>query len=403
MARDRRNAAAPIWIEKNGYWQHQKQYHGERKTFRSYIRGQRGSDDCEAQAKKWLTSKRREAAYGKDESEIPYNIRVKELGEKWVEELKLSTSRDHYNQYSGYLRNYLYPRFGARRVFSIVEQDLQDALLYAFTHPVSSSRSVLARKTLIKMRACYVAFMKFARKSGVSTLRPEDLYIPKNAPKGKKLPLLKSDLKILFSDDATLYRGKIIKDWYIHAYRVEVILGLRPGELAHIQDKRDIKGNRCFLRGAINARGEFTLGKNENAIRNYILPDLALQEIAAQRQMLKEAGIVSPYLFPGRFGEHMVYATYKANWYRYRDYHSLSPRTLYEMRHTYFAINKKSPIELLKIMAGHSKNFDSFDFYGGELEDDSQELAYIIDSTVQSILSDDSANIPPILSIKGSQ
>lgn len=404
MARDRKNAAAPIWDEKNGYWYLKKQYHGERKTFRSYIRGQRGSDDCEAQAKKWMTSKRHEAAYGKDDSEIPYNIRVKELGEKWVAELQIAgTSRDYYNQYSGYLRNYVYPRYGSRRIHGIIEQDLQDIILHAFTHPFDSNRSRLSHKSLTKIRACLVSFFKYARKCGVSTLRPEDLYIPKNAPKGKKLPLLKSDLKILFSEDTTLYRGKIIKDWYIHAYRIEIILGLRPGELAHIQDKRDIKGNRCFLRGAINVHGEFTQGKNENAIRNYILPELAAQEIAAQRQMLKEAGVVSPYLFPGRDGEHLVYQTYRSSWYRYRNYHALSPRTLYEMRHTYFAINKKNPVELLKIMAGHSEKFNSFDFYGGELEDDSQELAYIIDNTVQEILSEKTPDSPSIVSIKGSK
>lgn len=187
----------------------------------------------------------------------------------------------------------------------------------------------------------------------------------------------------------------MIEDWYIHAYRIAVILGLRPGELAHIQDKRDIKGKRCYLRGALNVHGEFTQGKNENAIRNYVLPELALREIEAQRQMLKNAGILSPYLFPGRDGEHMVYRTYSENWKRYRDFHGLSPRTLYEMRHTYFAINKNSPVELLKIMAGHSENFNSFDFYGGELEDDSQQLAYMIDNAVRAILSDNSGVVMP--------
>lgn len=102
---------------------------------------------------------------------------------------------------------------------------------------------------------------------------------------------------------------------------------------------------------------------------------------------------VALFSLPGRDGEHLVYETYRANWERYRDFHGLSPRTLYEMRHTYFAINKSNPVELLKIMAGHSKDFDSFEFYGGELEDDSQQLAYIIDNTVRAILEDNSGSI----------
>lgn len=116
--------------------------------------------------------------------------------------------------------------------------------------------------------------------------------------------------------------------------------------------------------------------------------------------MLKSAGILSPYLFPGRDGNHLVYETYRGNWERYRDFHGLFPQTLYEMRHTYFAINKCNPEELLKIMAGHSKNFNSFDFYGGELEDDSQQLAFIIDNTVHEILKDSSGMLTPI---KGSK
>lgn len=400
MAKNRKNAAEPVWNEQEGYWYHKKQYHGDRKTFRSYVPGVRGFKDCLAQEKKWLTDKRRKDAIGIS-SEIPYNIRVKELGAKWISELKLAgTSQDYYCQYERYMRHYVYPRYGVRRVSSLVEQDLQDIILDAFSHPVSKNHVCLSHKTLTKIRACLVTFLKYARKCGVSTLRPEDLYIPKQAPKTKKLPLQKSDLRVLFSDDTTQYRRKIVKDWYIHAYRVAVILGLRPGELAHIQDKRDIKGRRCYLRGSINVHGEFTQGKNDNAIRNFVLPDIAFQEIEEQRKMLKSAGILSPYLFPGRDGNHLVYETYRGNWERYRDFHGLSPRTLYEMRHTYFAINKCNPEELLKIMAGHSKNFNSFDFYGGELEDDSQQLAFIIDNTVHEILKDSSGMLTPI---KGSK
>ena len=228
-------------------------------------------------------------------------------------------------QYAGYLSHYVYPRYGSRRVSGLVEQDLQDIILGAFPRPVNRDRKPLSHKTLTKIRACLVSFIKYARKSGVSTLLPEGLYIPKSAPKGQKFPLLKSDLKVLFSDPTTMYYGKKSMDWYIHAYRFSAIVGLRPGELAHIQYKRDIKGRRCYLRGAISVHGDFTSGKNENAIRSFVLPDLAMQEVEAQLAMLKEAGVVSPFLFPGRDGEHLVYETYRAHWERYRDYHGLSP------------------------------------------------------------------------------
>ena len=241
MPRDRKNSAEPVWLEKDGCWYLQKQYHGERKTFRAYIPGPRGYADCLAQAKKWSADKRRMDAFG-ETSEIPYSIRVRQLGEKWIEELKLTTSRDYYMQYAGYLSHYVYPRYGSRRVSGLVEQDLQDIILGAFSRPFNRDKKPLSHKTLTKIRACLVSFLKYARKSGVSTLLPEGLYIPKSAPKGQKFPLLKSDLKVLFSDPTTMYYGKKSMDWYIHAYRFSVIVGLRPGELAHIQYKRDIKG-----------------------------------------------------------------------------------------------------------------------------------------------------------------
>ena len=131
-------------------------------------------------------------------------------------------------QYAGYLSHYVYPRYGSRRVSGLVEQDLQDIILGAFSRPFNRDRKPLPHKTLTKIRACLVSFIKYARKSGVSTLLPEGLYIPKSAPKGQKFPLLKSDLKVLFSDHATIYRGKKSTDWYIHAYRFSVIVGCAP-------------------------------------------------------------------------------------------------------------------------------------------------------------------------------
>lgn len=388
MPRDRKNSAEPVWLEKDGCWYLQKQYHGERKTFRAYIPGPRGYADCLAQAKKWSADKRRLDAFG-ETSEIPYSIRVKQLGEKWIEELKLTTSRDHWMQYDGYLKNYLYPRYGARRVFSLVEQDLQDLLLYAFSHPVSPRHRQLSYKTLKKLRGFLLAFMRFARKSGVSSLQPEGLRLPNGAAKTQKRPLQPSDIRTLFSSDMTYEKQNVTPEWFIHAFRFSVIVGLRPGELAYLRDKRDILGDRCFIRGAYSVHGEETPGKTKNAQRRYILPQIALKVIEDQRQMLREAGVISPFLFPGRNGDHLAYPTYRSHWQRYRDFNGLSHRSLYEMRHTYFAANKRIPAELLKIMAGQGHSFDPFEFYGGEMDGDAQELARLIDATFSTLFSED--------------
>ena len=38
-------------------------------------------------------------------------------------------------------------------------------------------------------------------------------------------------LSVLFTSEDTMYRGKIVKDELINAYRFQVLTGLRPGEL----------------------------------------------------------------------------------------------------------------------------------------------------------------------------
>ena len=88
-------------------------------------------------------------------------------------------------QYAGYLSHYVYPRYGSRRVSGLVEQDLQDIILGAFSRPFNRDKKPLSHKTLTKIRACLVSFLKYARKSGVSLCCPK-AYISQRAPRRGK-------------------------------------------------------------------------------------------------------------------------------------------------------------------------------------------------------------------------
>lgn len=365
---------APKWLDKYGRWQINVSKNGSRKTFTSSTPGRKGCIECQKKADAWLVS-------GSDD----YAIRVSALAERWIEELKLRTSPDYWKQYEGFFRNYITPRIGALRVNSLTAQHLQDVILWAFTHPKSKHRKALSHKTLDNLRDCLSAFIKYARKSGITTLLPEDLRLPNNAKRPQKLPLQPSDIQRLFTSDQTLYKGTQTFDWYIHAYRFTIITGLRPGELAGLQDRRDIDGKYCTIREAVNVHGETTSGKNDRARRSFILPDYALREIEAQRAMLKAAGIISPYLFPNPDGGHIVYPTFKSWWYRYRDFNGLSARTLYEMRHTWFSLNKSAPSELVKMMGGHGKDFDTFGTYGHALAGEAEQMARLVDDALENI------------------
>ena len=232
---------------------------------------------------------------------------------------------------------------------------------------------------------CLQGFIKYARKNNATRLHPENLSIPKGAAKSKKTTLQKQDIKILFTAENTTRYGKPVKEWFLYAYRFAVITGLRPGELAGLKDD-DIAGNTCVVNRAINKYDEVTTGKNDNAKRTFTIPQIGMQVLAEQRQALKRAKIISPHIFPAMDGTHLSQNVYYKRWVKYRDTNGISKTTPYEMRHTFFSINKEMPVELLKRMGGHSKDFDTFGVYGHEIDGDSERTATMINDTITKLL-----------------
>lgn len=140
-------------------------------------------------------------------------------------------------------------------------------------------------KTLTNIRATTQAFIKFCRKKKVTILFPENLVIPRNAPKKEKHIAGPEDIRKLFTLSTTYWHLAERPDWYIHAYRFAVLTGLRPGELLGLRWS-DVTDERITIRRSYNDDGELTSGKNENAHRTLALQGLAQQELEAQRDML---------------------------------------------------------------------------------------------------------------------
>ena len=84
---------------------------------------------------------------------------------------------------------------------------------------------------------------------------------------------------LLFVDYQMCIRDRIIADPYIHAYRFLVLVGIRPGELYGLK-RSDRSGNRLRILRSINEVGEITEGKNENAIRGFVLTPSAAEELS---------------------------------------------------------------------------------------------------------------------------
>ncbi len=363
-----------VWLEQYQRWQIKVRKDGVRRTFTCPIPGYKGQRECQKKADEWL-----------DEGIISGNTKVTKLFGKWIEELKISTSKSHWLQYERYGTNYILPKIGCKKIGSLSCQDLQDVLIYA--HKNGNDKSGLAAKTLQNIRACLVAFMKYARKNQSSKLYPEGLYIPSTAKKSHKDTMQPKDLKTLFSAFQTLKYGKPIDEWYIFAFRFAVVTGLRPGELLALQNSNiNLRTRVCNVKGSVNVYGEHTEGKNKNAIRSFVLPQIAVDILKEQRAMLKKTGMISNYVFPGLDGQCSKQSIYSKHWIRYRDANGMGKLSPYELRHTFFSINKSLPVEMVKIIGGHSDSFDTFGTYGHQLNSDAKNAAQLVDKEINKVL-----------------
>ena len=158
--------------------------------------------------------------------------------------------------------------------------------------------------------------------------------------------------------------------------------GLRPGELIGLR-WGDIWDDIVHIQRSINYLGEETKGKNENAVRNFVLTPSAKKEIQAQwiQSQTKEGPI-----FPVD-GEHRSdQQEYHRRWNRYCRSNNLPKTSPYMLRHTFVSLAKNLPEGQVKALVGHSKNMDTLGVYAHEMKDDLQKTADSLESVIQDIL-----------------
>ena len=355
------------WIESAGRWQINVQKDGIRKTFVSSKPGRTGQAEANRKADQWL-----------DDGISNAKIKVKQASEQYIDNLKISTSKSHWQQYDSIFRNHVIPQIGNVRVENLNEQHLQIVINKAYSKGIS-------KKYLMNIRACLMSFVKFCRKNKLTTLFPEDLIIPREAKASEKHILQPSDLKTLFAENTTLFNGKPQRDPLIYAYRFHVLTGLRPGELIGLKWS-DIKNDTVYLRRSINTLGETTTGKNRNAQRNFALNIFTTAILSEKKKLLDELDVHSEYVFCRQDGEPLQNKYYYKRWKAYRDFHNMPPVTPYELRHTFVSAVKSLPEGYLKNLVGHSKDMDTYGTYSHEMNGDMQETAVLVQNIFEQIL-----------------
>lgn len=362
---ERKNEA--VWVESRNRWQINVQSEGERKTFTSSISGKKGKIAAEKKADSWL-----------EQRLVGDGTKFEVFLDKFYEHKKATTSKANYEQLEFYIRAYIKPVVGKKKIGRITENDLQTVIDLAF-------EAGLSHKTLSNIRATISSIMKFCRKSKATALFPEGLEIPRNAKRGKKQIAQPEDLIKLFTVSQTTWHMKVCEDRYIHAYRFSVLTGLRPGELLGLQWS-DITGDRLTIHRAVNDDGDITPGKNENAQRPLSIKGMAKAELEAQRAMLKQEGILSKFVFADTDADFTFQKHFRKAWNRYCEYNNMSKITPYELRHTYVSINDEMPDGLKKQALGHSANMDTEGVYGHTKAGDLDRIASYSDNAIKKII-----------------
>lgn len=341
------------WIESAQRWQINVQKDGVRKTFTSAKPGRTGQREANKKADNWL-----DKGVGTDRAS------VNAAWEKFITQKSL-VSEGEAEKIESFGRVHLLPKIGKKNVSAINEQDFQGVIDYAFKHPQGRKNDVLSRKTLQNYLSYCKQFVKFCRKSKLTTLELDEIKIPTAARYKDKSVLTVENLRTLLKVDTTVLRRKTVRDEYINYYRFQVFTGVRPGEMRGIRWE-DIHGDICELHLAINSKGKQTHGKNQNAMRTVVLSQYAIDTLADQKKYTGK----QEYVFP-MSSMH----TYYHRWQRYQRVNGMPELSLYEMRHTFVSIAKELPQGDLKQLIGHSKSMDTYKQYSHYLAGDNERTA----------------------------
>ena len=362
-----------VWLPNQQRWQIKVQKNGVRKTFTSAKPGRTGQREANRKADAWL-----------DEGIASTTKRCADVWAEFMISVKATAGSSYIDQVEKFGRNYILPVIGPCRIGDLNAGMLQDVLDRSYKegsmNPDSKrqSRGNLSKKTLQGIRGVEVAFVNWARQHKYTALRPEDenLTVPKGARnKGKKI-LQPDALRVLLSTDTRVLRGKVVHDDCIHAYRLAVMTGLRPGEIIGLR-WCDIHGSRCDVRRSINIYKEETHGKNENAVRSFALTDTAKAVLNAQRELTGDFESVLCIKSE---------STYRHRWALYCNSNGINPCTPYELRHTFVSMMKRLPEGELKQLVGHSKDMDTFGVYAHTLAGDAENTARAVNGVFLRVL-----------------
>ena len=329
-------------------------------SFSSKTPGPKGRKEVMAKFDKWYYSE------GTGEKT------VSRVASEFLEDVaaRRGASSEAYTQYERYIRLYIAPRCGSRKICKMTLRDWQRII-----NEAQGAKKPLSEKTLKSLRGIIMGIIKFGYQDYQCELLRGDLYIPRGRYKGEKEILQNYDIKKLLEPSDL---------WYHPLFCFLLLTGMRPGEALGLQVS-DFSYNRVTIRRAINAKKQITAGKNENARRVIPIGELADSILRQIIRRNEEMNLDTEWIFCSPDGSQGNQSTMRNHWNQLKKERGL-PGSVYSLRHTFISMMKSVlPEQSIKDVVGHSVSMDTFGTYGHIIEGEDKKIAQVIDLTFTNI------------------
>lgn len=345
---------SPKWDGKR--WRIRVMKEGRSFSFSSSVPGAKGRKEVQQKYDQWF--------YG----EASGSKTVGRVAQEFLEDVKArrGENSEAYSQYERYIRLYIAPRIASVKISKVTLRDWQSVI-----NEASGCHKALSEKTLKNLRGIIKGIIKFGYEDYQCELLRGNLYIPKGHSRKEKEILQKDDARRLLEDSDL---------WYHPLFCFLLLTGMRPGEALGLQVD-DVRGSIVTIKRSVNASGQITEGKNENARRVVPIGNMTRAILDKTIQRNDEYKLHTKWIFCSPDGSMGNQSTMRNHWEKLKKERNL-PGTVYSLRHTFISMMKNVlPEQSIKDIVGHSVSMTTFETYGHFVDGDQKRVAEIIDLT----------------------
>ena len=345
---------SPKWDGKR--WRIREMREGRTFSFSSSVPGTRGRKEVIRKYEQWY--------YG----EASGSKTVGRVAQEFLEDVKArrGETSEAYIQYERYIRLYIAPKIASMKICKVTLRDWQSVI-----NEARGRNKALSEKTLKNLRGIIKGIIKFGYEDYQCELLRGNLYIPKGHSKKEKEILQKDDARRLLEESDL---------WYHPLFCFLLLTGMRPGEALGLQVD-DVKQNIVNIKRSVNASGQITEGKNENARRVVPIGNMTREILDKTIERNERYNLGTKWIFCSPDGSMGNQSTMRNHWEKLKKERDL-PGTVYSLRHTFISMMKNVlPEQSIKDIVGHSVSMTTFETYGHFVDGDQKRAADIIDLT----------------------